>query len=135
MTEQTIPEVSIEVMAYEAPPKDEGGNLIKGEDGKTIKGEESGKDKTFAYSLNQAGLQAAVKRFTVKSIVTYINRQLKTDCRNTIAADAKNAKDPDKKIKRSIAKVSKGITDEKRAELNTKLAEILAQYEPPAERI
>lgn len=128
MTGQEKPEVSVEVVAYEAPPKDKDGNLIK-ENGKTVKGDVLDEGTCYQHSLDQKGFDAMVKRYGIKRVVNNNNRQEKTDTRNTLAADARNLKDPDKRIKRSIAKTSKRLNDEKRAELNSKLVSLLADYE------
>ena len=123
------PIVTVEtVTAYAAPPKDKDGNLIK-EDGKTVKGAILGTDTVRQYSTDQKGLDAAIKQDSVKVVVDNHNRQTKTDTRNRIAADAKTASDPEKKIKRDIAKVHKGITEEKRAQLNSELAALLNKYQ------
>ena len=55
-----------------------------------------GTGKQYNYSLNQAGLDAAIKRFTLKSLMTLLNAKFKTDKRNEIAAAAKA---PEKGIK------------------------------------
>ena len=122
-------EKTITVNAYESPPKDKDGNLKKDDKGKTVKGKLLGTDTTYEFSTDQAGLDAAVKRYTVKKVVINLNRMFATDCRNAIASEAKRDSDPEKKIKRDIAKTSKKLNETERADLNSKLAEILAQYE------
>ena len=128
MAEQVKPEVVIDVVAYEAPPKDSDGNLIK-ENGKTVKGAVLDTGTCYEHSQDQKGFDAMVKRHGIKKVVNNNNRQEKTDCRNALAADAKNAKDPTRKVARDIKKVSKAITEEKRKDLNTRLAALLAEYE------
>lgn len=48
-------------------------------------GAELGKGKAYAYTENEAGLNAAIRRMKHKAIVKLINRQLKTDKRNDLA--------------------------------------------------
>lgn len=76
-----IPEYMVDVIAREASTKDS--------EGKSIRGKILGEGKTYAYTSNKLGLEAAVKRHGYKIIVDLIDRQFKTDKRNTMAAEAK----------------------------------------------
>lgn len=81
-------EFSIPVIAREKSTKDS--------NGKSIKGEILGESKVYQYTSNQSGLASYLKRYDIKSLVSLINRQLKTDVRNELAATAKA---PEKGIK------------------------------------
>lgn len=131
MTEkkQVPAERVIDVIAYAASPKDKEGSILKDDAGKNLKGAILGKDTTHQYSTDHKGYAAAVKRDGLETVMENHNRQKKTDCRNTIASDYRDQNNPDKRIKRSIAATQKRLDDEKRAELNSKLAAILNEYE------
>ena len=68
--EQAAKVISESIISVTAKDKD--GNIL-------------GKGKAYAYTENEAGLNAAIKRMKHKETVKLINRQLKTDKRNDLA--------------------------------------------------
>jgi len=52
---------------------------------KDAKGVVLGKGTCPAYSLNEEGLNRAIKRYTYKGVMELLNRQIKTDARNDLA--------------------------------------------------
>jgi hypothetical protein len=77
---EVLPETSIDVTAREKS------TVVNG---KRTKGKILDTGKVFQYSTDQKGHDAFINRYQVKEMMSLVNRQLKTDCRNELAAAAK----------------------------------------------